>query len=100
MKKKFFDSKTYTAPAVSVKVNTGTPVIYYVLRDYLGSITHVVKSNLTTTDEYSFDACSVKPAFCEPTLGGETKGKVELIPISEAIREVAADKQMIGTVTT
>ncbi len=46
----------YSAPAVSVKTGTATPVIYYVLRDYLGSITHVVKSDLSTTKEYSFDA--------------------------------------------
>ncbi|MBW8333124.1 MAG: FG-GAP-like repeat-containing protein [Prolixibacteraceae bacterium] len=46
----------YSAPAVSVKVGTGTPVIYYVLRDYLGSITHAVKSTDLTYREYSFDA--------------------------------------------
>nr|WP_319998176.1 FG-GAP-like repeat-containing protein [uncultured Draconibacterium sp.] len=46
----------YSAPAVSVKIGTGTPVIYYVLRDYLGSITHVVKSTDLTNKEYSFDA--------------------------------------------
>ena len=46
----------YSAPAVSVKVGTATPVIYYVLRDYLGSITHVVKSTDLSYKEYSFDA--------------------------------------------
>jgi len=46
----------YTAPAVSVKVGTGAPVIYYVLRDYLGSITHIVKSTDLTYQAYSFDA--------------------------------------------
>ena len=46
----------YSAPAVSVKVGTGEPVIYYVLRDYLGSITHVVKASDLSADEYSFDA--------------------------------------------
>ncbi len=46
----------YSAPVVSVKIGTATPVIYYVLRDYLGSITHVVKSTDLTNKEYSFDA--------------------------------------------
>jgi RHS repeat-associated protein len=46
----------YSAPIVSVKTGTADPVIYYVLRDYLGSITHVVKSDLSVTKEYSFDA--------------------------------------------
>ena len=46
----------YSAPILSVKVNTGTPVIYYILRDHLGSITHVVKSDLSSVKEYSFDA--------------------------------------------
>ncbi|MGC9353309.1 MAG: RHS repeat-associated core domain-containing protein [Mariniphaga sp.] len=46
----------YSAPILSVKINTGNPDIYYVLRDHLGSITHVVKSDLSTIKEYSFDA--------------------------------------------
>ncbi|WP_159521669.1 FG-GAP-like repeat-containing protein [Sunxiuqinia indica] len=46
----------YSAPAVSVKVGTTQPVIYYILRDYLGSITHVVKASDLSADEYSFDA--------------------------------------------
>lgn len=46
----------YSAPAVSVKVGTATPVIYYILRDHLGSITHVVKASDLSTNEYSFDA--------------------------------------------
>ncbi len=46
----------YSAPILSVKVNTGTPVIYYILRDHLGSITHVVKASDLTYKEYSFDA--------------------------------------------
>lgn len=74
----------YSAPILSVKVNTGTPVIYYVLRDHLGSITHVVKSDLSSIKEYSFDACSVKLAFCKRS---GTKSLVEPIPMSEAVRE-------------
>ncbi len=46
----------YSAPAVSVKTGTATPVIYYVLRDHLGSITHAVKASDLTYKEYSFDA--------------------------------------------
>ena len=46
----------YSAPAVSVKVGTDTPIIYYLLRDHLGSITHVVKASDLSTNEYSYDA--------------------------------------------
>nr|WP_321485470.1 toxin TcdB middle/N-terminal domain-containing protein [uncultured Draconibacterium sp.] len=47
----------YSAPAVSVKIGTGAAKIYYLFRDYLGTITHVVeKGNPTNRSEYSFDA--------------------------------------------
>ena len=47
----------YSAPAVSVKIGTGASKIYYLFRDYLGTITHVVeKGNPTNNSEYSFDA--------------------------------------------
>ena len=46
----------YTAPVVAIKTGTGSPVYYYLLRDYLGSITHVVNTSKTTVAEYSYDA--------------------------------------------
>jgi hypothetical protein len=47
----------YSAPAVAVKEN-GNISYFYLLRDYLGTITHVVDaSNNIVVAEYSFDAC-------------------------------------------
>jgi len=46
----------YTAPVVAIKTGTGSPVYYYLLRDYLGSITHVVNTSKTLVAEYSYDA--------------------------------------------
>ena len=45
----------YTAPAVYVNQGSGW-VLYYICRDYLGSITHLVNSNGTVAQEYSYDA--------------------------------------------
>lgn len=45
----------YTAPAVLVKTSSGTN-IYYILRDHLGSITRIYKSNKTLLQERSYDA--------------------------------------------
>ena len=45
----------YTAPAVLVKTSSGTN-IYYILRDHLGSITHMYTSNNTLLQECSYDA--------------------------------------------
>ena len=57
--KTFFEKITtpYSAPAVAVK--QGSNITYlYLLRDYLGTITHVVDaSNNIVVAEYSFDAC-------------------------------------------
>ena len=52
----FIGGDVYTAPVVAIKTGTGTPVYYYLLRDYLGSITHVVNTSKTTVAEYSYDA--------------------------------------------
>jgi RHS repeat-associated protein len=73
----------YSAPAVAVKQGS-TTTWYYLLRDYLGNITHVVNTSNTVTAEYSYDACCVKLRFCE---GNETKPLAEPIPMSEAVRE-------------
>lgn len=45
----------YDAPAVYVKEN-GSEKIYYILRDYLGSITQIVASDGTKVQELSYDA--------------------------------------------
>jgi RHS repeat-associated protein len=52
----FIGGDAYTAPVVAIKTGTGTPVYYYLLRDYLGSITHVVNTSKTTVAEYSYDS--------------------------------------------
>jgi hypothetical protein len=74
----------YTAPFVAVKTNTGVQVYYYLLRDYLGNITHQLDMSNNVVAEYSFDACSVKLGFWEQS---EPKIIVELIPKSVTIRE-------------
>ena len=45
----------YTAPAVLVKTSSGAN-IYYILRDHLGSITRIYKSDNTLLQERSYDA--------------------------------------------
>ena len=45
----------YSAPVVAEKVGSTTNY-YYLLRDYLGNITHKVNTSNTVTAEYSFDA--------------------------------------------
>ena len=52
----YIGGDAYTAPVVTIKTGTGSPVYYYLLRDYLGSITHVVNTSKTTVAEYSYDA--------------------------------------------
>ena len=46
----------YTAPCVAVKINTGAQVYYYLLRDYLGNITHQLDMSNNVVAEYNFDA--------------------------------------------
>ncbi len=45
----------YTAPAVYVKQDNGAWAIHFIIRDYLGSITHVTNSNGTLVQELSYD---------------------------------------------
>lgn len=45
----------YTAPAVLVKTSSGTS-IYYIVRDHLGSITHVLNTSGTDLQHLSYDA--------------------------------------------
>jgi RHS repeat-associated protein len=65
----------YSAPAVMVKEN-GTWKVYYIGRDYLGSITHVFKENGTLQKELSFDAWGRlrNPANHTPSPQGEGAG--------------------------
>lgn len=52
----FIGGNAYTAPAVSIR-QSGVSTTYYLLRDHLGSITHVVNASTGfTTFEYSYDA--------------------------------------------
>ncbi|GHT76109.1 hypothetical protein AGMMS50262_13420 [Bacteroidia bacterium] len=46
----------YTAPAVYVRDNGGNWNIYYICRDYLGSITHITTSSGSVVQELSYDA--------------------------------------------
>jgi RHS repeat-associated protein len=46
----------YSAPAVYVKDATGSWNIYYICRDYLGSITHITNSDGSVVQELSYDA--------------------------------------------
>ena len=46
----------YTAPCVAIKTNSGAQVYYYLLRDYLGNITHQLDMSNNVVAEYNFDA--------------------------------------------
>ena len=51
----YLGGDAYTAPAVYVKQN-GSWGLYYICRDYQGSITHVVNSSGAVVQELSYDA--------------------------------------------
>lgn len=51
----FIGGDAYSAPVVAVKCNNST-IWYYLIRDHLGSITHIVDSSNMVIAEYSFDA--------------------------------------------
>lgn len=51
----YLGGDAYTAPVVAIK-QSGTTTYYYLLRDYLGNITHVYNATTSTAQEYSFDA--------------------------------------------
>ena len=46
----------YSAAAVYVKEGTGSWQIYYICRDYLGSITHITNSSGSVVQQLSYDA--------------------------------------------
>jgi RHS repeat-associated protein len=56
MEKLYLGGDAYTAPAVYVKQGTGAWQLYYIFRDYLGSITHVTNSSGALIQELSYDA--------------------------------------------
>lgn len=51
----YLGGDAYSAPAVYVKEG-GIWNIYYICRDYLGSITHIANANSSLKAEYSYDA--------------------------------------------
>ena len=51
----YLGGDVYSAPAVYVK-EAGNWNIYYICRDYLGSITHIANDNGSLKEEYSYDA--------------------------------------------
>ena len=51
----YIGGDAYTAPAVYVNQGSGW-ALYSICRDYLGNITHLVNSNGTVNQEYSYDA--------------------------------------------
>lgn len=53
--KVYLNGDYYSAPAVLIK-NGSSSSVYYILRDHLGSITHIVSSSGTVMQELSYDA--------------------------------------------
>ncbi|MDP3684399.1 MAG: RHS repeat-associated core domain-containing protein, partial [Ignavibacteria bacterium] len=51
----YIGGDAYTAPVVAV-IQSGSVNYYYLLRDYLGNITHQVNTSNTVVAEYNFDA--------------------------------------------
>ena len=51
----YLGGDAYSAPAVYVK-EAGLWKIYYICRDYLGSITHITNADGSLKAEYSYDA--------------------------------------------
>lgn len=51
----YLGGDTYTAAAVYVKEGSGSWAVYYLCRDYLGSITHIVNSSGGIKQELSYD---------------------------------------------
>ena len=60
----FVGDNAYSAPVVIESSGT-TKTPYFLLRDYLGTITHIANNSGSLIYEYSYDACSVKLGFCK-----------------------------------
>lgn len=56
MEKLYLAGNYYTSPVVYVRENSGSWQLYYISRDYLGSITHIANANGTIKQELSYDA--------------------------------------------
>lgn len=54
--KLYLSGDAYSAPAVYVRSNGGAWQVYYIYRDYQGSITHITNSSGTLVQELSYDA--------------------------------------------
>jgi YD repeat-containing protein len=52
----YLGGDAYSAPAVYVKEGAGNWNIYYICRDYLGSITHITNSSGSVVQELSYNA--------------------------------------------
>jgi RHS repeat-associated protein len=52
----YLGGDAYTAPAVFIKNGTGAWSVYYICRDYLGSITHITNANGVVQQERNYDA--------------------------------------------
>ena len=50
----YLGGDAYTAPVAAI-TQSGTTTYYYLLRDYLGNITHTVNATTNAVNEYSFD---------------------------------------------
>ena len=68
----YLGGDAYTAPVV-VHNNRGVVSYYYLIRDYLGNITHQVNTSNTVVAEYNFDACGRRrnPTDWSYTLTGQ-----------------------------
>ncbi len=67
----------YTAPCVVAKTG-GTTNWYYVLRDHLGTITHITNASGTVLNEYSFDAWGRRRNFSN--WGYTVAAQTDLLP--------------------
>ena len=52
----YLGGDAYSAPAIYVKEGANNWKVYYIFRDYLGSITHIANSDGSSKAEYSYDA--------------------------------------------
>ena len=52
----YIGGDAYSAPAICVKEGTNNWKVYYIFRDYLGSITHIANSDGSLKQELSYDA--------------------------------------------
>jgi RHS repeat-associated core domain len=56
LEKLYIGGDYYSAPAVYVRDNSGSWQIYYIVRDYQGSVTHITDNNGEVIQKLSYDA--------------------------------------------